>query len=105
VDFDVQLYLAQKLRDFKTVIKILLMKRAYKEVLEILAKESRPELYYENAIELMTEVPEELVQMLTKQQQEKGGSTLNPLKLLPAFNKCMDPEQRNRAKIVRINFK
>jgi hypothetical protein len=96
VDFDVQRYLAQKLRDHRTVIKILLMQNLYVEALDILARERRPELFYEFADQLVVEVPEKLVLLL----RQENNRALNPVKLLPAFHKCLDPELTNRAKIV-----
>jgi len=96
VDFDVQRYLAQKLRDHRTVIKILLMQNLYVEALDILARERRPELFYEFADQLVVEVPEKLVLLL----RQENNRALNPVKLLAAFHKCLDPELTNRAKIV-----
>ena len=97
VDFEVQLWLAQKLRDHQTVIKIQLMQKAYKEVLDVLAKEgqSKPELFYQYAEELSAEVPQELIILLLRHER-----TLNPLKLLTAFQRCFDPNLTNRTKIV-----
>ena len=96
MDFDVQLYLAQRLHDQRTVIKILLMQKGYKEILDILTKETRPELIYEYAEELIAEIPNEMVELILRQEK-----AMNPMKLLPAFQKCFEPEQLNRSKIVR----
>lgn len=98
MDFDVQLWLAQKLRDHQNVIKILLMQKAYKEVLDVLTKEgqTRPELFYQYAEELIAEVPQEFVALLLRHERALNSLT----RLLTAFHRCFDPELTNRAKIV-----
>lgn len=99
VDFDVQLYLANKLHDTQTVVKILLIQKSYKEILELLERTDRPNLFYEYSEELITQVPNELISLLIKKLKNKS---IDPLKLLPAFLKCLNPELKNRAKMVSI---
>ncbi|CAK5109451.1 unnamed protein product [Meloidogyne enterolobii] len=93
VDFDVQLYLANKLHDTQTVLKILLIQKSYKEILDLLERDSS-NLIYEYSEALITQVPVELISLLLKKLNK-----LDPLKLLPAFLKCLNPELKNRAKV------
>jgi len=53
-------------------------------------------LIYEYSEALITQVPVELISLLLK----KLNKSLDPLKLLPAFLKCLNPELKNRAKVV-----
>uniref|UniRef100_A0A914KTP0 Uncharacterized protein n=1 Tax=Meloidogyne incognita TaxID=6306 RepID=A0A914KTP0_MELIC len=99
VDFDVQLYLANKLHDTQTVLKILLIQKSYKEILDLLERDNS-NLIYEYSEALITQVPVELISLLLK----KLNKSLDPLKLLPAFLKCLNPELKNRAKVVDSIF-
>ncbi|CAK5109442.1 unnamed protein product [Meloidogyne enterolobii] len=98
VNFDVQLYLANKLNDIQTVIKILLIQKSYKEILDLLERDNS-NLIYEYSEALITQVPVELISLLLKKL-----NNLDPLKLLPAFLKCLNPELKNRATMVDSVF-
>nr|CAD2179339.1 unnamed protein product [Meloidogyne enterolobii] len=98
VNFDVQLYLANKLHDTQTVLKILLIQKSYKEILDLLERDSS-NLIYEYSEALITQVPVELISFLLKKLNK-----LDPLKLLPAFLKCLNPELKNRATMVDSVF-
>ncbi|KAF7637076.1 Pep3_Vps18 domain-containing protein [Meloidogyne graminicola] len=80
------------------LFKILLIQKSYKEILELLERTDRPNLFYEYSEELITQVPNELISLLIKKLKNKS---IDPLKLLPAFLKCLNPELKNRAKMVK----
>uniref|UniRef100_A0A915DBF1 Vacuolar protein sorting-associated protein 18 homolog n=1 Tax=Ditylenchus dipsaci TaxID=166011 RepID=A0A915DBF1_9BILA len=110
VDFETQLHLANKLkveschnvtlgttlgcrysgsrvilRDYDVVLKILLLQRNYKQVLEVLVQQTNAQFFYKYAPELITQMPMELVKALIENKR-----ILQPTHLLPVFYKCFD---------------
>ncbi|KAI1713361.1 pep3/Vps18/deep orange family domain-containing protein [Ditylenchus destructor] len=85
IDFETQLYLANKLKDHDVVIKILLLQRKYERALEVMVQQAKPEFFYKYAPELISEIPMELVKALIDKKR-----ILQPNRLLPVFYKCFD---------------
>uniref|UniRef100_A0A914ECY7 Vacuolar protein sorting-associated protein 18 homolog n=1 Tax=Acrobeloides nanus TaxID=290746 RepID=A0A914ECY7_9BILA len=83
VDFETHLYLATKLKDYDTMVKIHLLQCHYKEALEVMASQAISALFYKYAPDLIEVVPMELVKTLIQ-----NDTILRPALLLPAFYKC-----------------
>ncbi|VDK72328.1 unnamed protein product [Onchocerca ochengi] len=83
--FDIQLYLAQKLKDYATIVNIYLLQSDYEKVLEIIRKQNILELYYKHSPMLIEEIPTELIAAWIDE-----GKALVSDRLLPALYRCQD---------------
>ncbi|CAI4232864.1 unnamed protein product [Auanema sp. JU1783] len=81
-DFDAQLYLSKQLKDYPTVISILLMREQYKEVLDILIKENSPEAFYDYSSQLVEHIPFDLFRHLIENER------IQPSRMLPTLCEC-----------------
>ncbi|EFO24069.1 hypothetical protein LOAG_04416 [Loa loa] len=84
--FDIQLYLAQKLKgDYATVVNVYLLQSDYEKVLEVIRKQHILELYYKHSPMLIEKIPTELVAAWIEE-----GEALVSDRLLPALYRCQD---------------
>uniref|UniRef100_A0A8R1TK58 Vacuolar protein sorting-associated protein 18 homolog n=1 Tax=Onchocerca volvulus TaxID=6282 RepID=A0A8R1TK58_ONCVO len=83
--FDIQLYLAQKLKDYATIVNIYLLQSDYEKVLEIIRKQNILELYYKHSPMLIEKIPTELIAAWIDE-----GKALVSDRLLPALYRCQD---------------
>ncbi|KAL3097527.1 hypothetical protein niasHS_003975 [Heterodera schachtii] len=103
VDLETQLLLAQRLHDQPMVVKVLLMRGAYREALDILTREIRfAELLYAHAAQLALAEPRALVDALLALQQQHAS--LDVLQLLPAFQQCLDKRLPDRQALADAIF-
>ncbi|KAH7710425.1 Protein VPS-18, partial [Aphelenchoides avenae] len=79
-DFETQLNLATKLKDYPVAIKVHMLTKNYAEALKLLASHGNAKLFYEYAPDLMQEVPGELVAVLIEKER-----MMRPSEILPAF--------------------
>uniref|UniRef100_A0A183BVJ8 Vacuolar protein sorting-associated protein 18 homolog n=1 Tax=Globodera pallida TaxID=36090 RepID=A0A183BVJ8_GLOPA len=104
VDLETQLLLARRLRDQPMVLKVLLLRGAHSEALDILTRETPPvaaELFYTHAADLALAEPHALVDALLRLQQQ---TPLDALKLLPAFQQCLDKRLPDRQALADALF-
>ncbi|OZC11254.1 hypothetical protein X798_01670 [Onchocerca flexuosa] len=83
--FDIQLYLAQKLKDYATIVNVYLLQSDYEKVLEIIRKQNILELYYKHSPMLIEKIPTELIAAWIDE-----GKALVSDRLLPALYRCQD---------------
>ncbi|VDN01709.1 unnamed protein product [Thelazia callipaeda] len=83
--FDIQLYLARRLKDYETMVNIYLLQAEYKEVLELIHNQHILELYYKHSPTLIEEVPTELISAWIVE-----GKALVSDRLLPSLYRCQD---------------
>lgn len=82
MDYDTQIHLAIKLRDYEVWIKTLILQGNFKEVLSVLKGQqvANPQLFYKYASELIAEIPDELIETLIERSR-----SLHPNYLLFMF--------------------
>ena len=84
VDFETQLYVANKLKDYDVVVKIYLLQNDYKKALEIIASQSDSTLYYKYAEDLFEHAPREFVATLVN----AAGLVNKPSQIISIFFNC-----------------
>uniref|UniRef100_A0A915PH72 Vacuolar protein sorting-associated protein 18 homolog n=1 Tax=Setaria digitata TaxID=48799 RepID=A0A915PH72_9BILA len=83
--FDIHLYLAQKLKDYATIVNVHLLQSNYEKVLEVIRTQHILELYYKHSPILIEKIPTEL----TAAWIEEGQALVSD-RLLPALYRCQD---------------
>ncbi|VDK67499.1 unnamed protein product [Litomosoides sigmodontis] len=83
--FDIQLYLAQKLKDYATIVNVYLLQSDYEKVLGVIRKQHILELYYKHSPTLIEKIPSELIAAWIEE-----GKALVSDRLLPALYRCQD---------------
>lgn len=83
--FDIQLYLAQKLKDYVTTVNVYLLQSDYEKVLEVIRRQHILELYYKHSPLLIEKIPTELIAAWIEE-----GKRLVSDRLLPALYRCQD---------------
>ncbi|VBB26041.1 unnamed protein product [Acanthocheilonema viteae] len=83
--FDIQLYLAQKLKDYVTIVNVYLLQSDYEKVLEVIQRQHIFELYYKHSPTLIEKIPSELIAAWIEE-----GKALVSDRLLPALYRCQD---------------
>ncbi|EJW80559.1 hypothetical protein WUBG_08532, partial [Wuchereria bancrofti] len=83
--FDIQLYLAQKLKDYVTIVNVYLLQSDYEKVLEVIRRQHILELYYKHSPLLIEKIPTELIAAWIEE-----GKRLVSDRLLPALYRCQD---------------
>uniref|UniRef100_A0A0R3RHG7 Vacuolar protein sorting-associated protein 18 homolog n=1 Tax=Elaeophora elaphi TaxID=1147741 RepID=A0A0R3RHG7_9BILA len=83
--FDIQLYLAQKLKDYATIVNVYLLQSEYEKVLEVIQTQHILELYYKHSSTLIEKLPSELIAAWIEE-----GKALVSDRLLPALYRCQD---------------
>ncbi|MCP9261916.1 BMA-VPS-18 [Dirofilaria immitis] len=84
-EFDIQLYLAQKLKDYTMIVNVYLLQSDYRKVLEVIRRQHILEFYYKHSPLLIEEIPTELITAWIEE-----GETLVSDRLLPALYRCQD---------------
>ncbi|VDN58163.1 unnamed protein product [Dracunculus medinensis] len=98
-DFDSQLFLAQKLKDYDKVIDVHLMHMDYEKALAVLTSQHSPPFYYKYSPSLIEHVPFELIVAWINERKN-----LVPDLLLPALYRCQTNPKMVAAAFKYINF-
>jgi hypothetical protein len=72
-------FFAQLIGDWNSLLDFWLAEKNWLAAIDVLSRQSRPELYYKSAFVLMEHVPEETINLWIRQ------SNLNPRHLIPAL--------------------
>ncbi|CAD6192203.1 unnamed protein product [Caenorhabditis auriculariae] len=82
-DFDLQLFVANAVKDVRTIVNILMLREQYNSVLEVLKTQSNMDFTYEMAPLLIEHIPKQLFLFLLQNER------VRPLKILPTLSLCL----------------
>lgn len=85
-------------KDFESVLDQYVNQGKMKDVINVLSRQTKPELFYKYCPMLMEEIPRETVDVIISQSRR-----LNPIKLLPVLI-CQDSEQQRNELIRYLEY-
>ncbi|KAI6184393.1 Vacuolar protein sorting-associated protein 18-like protein [Aphelenchoides bicaudatus] len=98
VDFETQLHVAAKLKDYDVLVKVYLLQKDYTKALEIISSQASSALFYTYAEDLFENKPREFVVALIN-----AGRLVRPGQIVSIFFNCQSSMEKVAAAFVYLN--